>query len=119
MVGTSLPRHAVRVALPLREEHLLDFVVDADEPCLGARGPIAKVRSLGLGFPQSFFGCAKLKRKFMSEIHGAFAVFVRQVRGFLQIGRLRMSCPDLSAAWRRSSARIHRPRRRYPFALLA
>ena len=38
MVGTSLPRHAVGVALSLREEHLLDFVVDADEPCLGARG---------------------------------------------------------------------------------
>jgi hypothetical protein len=29
---------------------------DADEPCLGAGGAIAKVRRLGLGFPQSFFG---------------------------------------------------------------
>ena len=61
MVSTSLPRHAVWVALFLWKEHLLDFVVDADEPCLGAGGAIAKVRGLGLGFPHSFFGRSKLK----------------------------------------------------------
>src|SRR5262249_47924466 len=60
MVSTSLPRHAVWVALFLWKEHLLDFVVDADEPCLGAGGAIAKVRGLGLGFPHSFFGRSKL-----------------------------------------------------------
>ena len=86
MVATSLPRRVVGVALSLGEEHLLDFVVDAHEPCLGARGAIAKMRGLGLGFPHSFFGCPKLKRKFVSKVHGAFAVFVRHVRGLLQQG---------------------------------
>src|SRR5262249_52587648 len=33
-----------------------------------------------------FFGCPKLKRKFMSKVHGPFAVFVRHVRGLLQQG---------------------------------
>src|SRR5215831_15464533 len=86
MVATSLPRRVVGVALSLGKEHLLDFVVDAHEPCLGARGAIAKMRGLGLGFPHPFFGCPKLKRKFMSKVHGPFAVFVRHVRGLLQQG---------------------------------
>src|SRR5262249_24647190 len=86
MVGTSSPRPAVRVTLFLRKEHLLDFVVDTDEPCLGAGGAIAKVRGLGLGFPQSFFGGSTLKRKLMSQVHGAFAVLVGHVCSLLQHG---------------------------------
>src|SRR6266446_367651 len=89
MVGTSLPRHAVRVTLFLWKEHLLDFVVDAHEPCLGAGRAVAKVCGLGLGFPQSLFGCSKLKRELMSQVHGALAVFVRHVRGLLQHGHNR------------------------------
>src|SRR6516162_605550 len=84
--GTSLPRHAVRVTLFLWKEHLLDFVVDAHEPCLGAAGAIAKVCGLGLGFAQSLFGCSKLKRELMSQVHGAFAVFVGHVCSLLQHG---------------------------------
>src|SRR6266481_884032 len=91
MVGTSLPRHAVRVTLFLWKEHLLDFVVDAHEPCLGAGRAVAKVCGLGLGFPQSLFGCSKLKRELMSQVHGALAVFVRHVRGLLQHGHNRAS----------------------------
>src|SRR6516225_2473477 len=114
MVGTSLPRHAVGVALSLREEHLLDFVVDADEPCLGARGAIAKVRSLSLGVPQSFFGCAKLNVLRMREVETK-----AYERDPWRVCSLRSPCRRLSAARPRSSARSHRPRRRYPVALLA
>src|SRR5262245_31298912 len=104
MVATSLPRRVVGVALSLGEEHLLDFVVDAHEPCLGARGAIAKMRGLGLGFPHSFFGCPEVETKVCEQ-------------GPWRVCSLRSPCPRPSAARPRSSARSHRSRYRYPVAL--
>jgi hypothetical protein len=49
------------VPLFFLEEGLLDLIVDSQQPLLGARGAVAKMRSVGLGFPQPFLGGAQLE----------------------------------------------------------
>ena len=61
IVRGSLPRGWPRVPLFLLKKRLLDLVMDPQEPCLGARGAIAKVRRLGFELPHSFFGSSQLK----------------------------------------------------------
>src|ERR1700704_2051644 len=85
-VRGSLPRGRPRIPFLLLEEGLLDFIVDAQQPCLGAGRAIAEVRGLGLGLARSLFGGAKLERKFMSEIHGSRTIVLRHLRGLLQQG---------------------------------
>jgi hypothetical protein len=60
-VRSSLPRGRARVPFLLLKERLLDLAVDADEPRLRARGPVAEMSGLGLGLSQPFFGCAELE----------------------------------------------------------
>src|SRR5262249_47708936 len=80
----SLPRVVARLALLAAEKRLLDLVVDAQQPLLGARGAVAEVGGLGLGGAQTFLRRPQLERQLVREIHGACAVLLGHLRGLLQ-----------------------------------
>src|SRR5687768_17950714 len=61
LVSGSLPRCLPRVPVFLLEKCLLDLVVDAQEPRLGARGTVAKMIGLGFELPHSLLGSSQLK----------------------------------------------------------
>src|SRR5262249_25242205 len=82
----SLPRTVPGIPLLLLKKGLLDLVVDAHEPLLGASGAIAIMRRLRLGFPHALLRRAQLERQLVRQIHGARAVFLGHFRRFLQQG---------------------------------
>src|SRR5882672_5911138 len=60
-IGASWPRVLPRVALLFLKECLLDFIVDAQQPCFGASRTIAKVPSVGLELFDAFLGSPQLE----------------------------------------------------------
>src|SRR5262249_15277368 len=63
---------------------LLDLGVDAQQPSLRARGTIAEMRGLGLGFAHPPFGRPQLKRELVRQVHGARAILLGHVGRLLQ-----------------------------------
>jgi len=61
LVGPSLPLRLARVAFFLLEKGALDFIMNAQQPCLGASGAIAEMDGLGLEVARPFFGGAQLE----------------------------------------------------------
>jgi hypothetical protein len=50
-----------RVPFFLLKKRVLDFIMDAQEPCFRARGTIAEMCGLGLKLSSPFLGGAQLK----------------------------------------------------------
>src|SRR3954454_4532657 len=81
---TSLTRRLPLFALLPLEEGLFDLLVNAQQPRFGASGTITEIGGFGLEFSGTFLSGTQLKRKLVREVHGARAVFLRHVGGFLQ-----------------------------------
>src|SRR5262249_2146830 len=60
-VGPSLPLRLARVAFFLLEKGALDFIMNAQQPCLGASGAVAGMDGLGFEIARPFFGGAQLE----------------------------------------------------------
>ena len=69
---------------PLIEEFVLNLLVDADHPALGAERTILEVIDLGLKLDGAILGLAKLQRQLVSEIEGAVAIFLGGAGGLIE-----------------------------------
>src|SRR2546423_13285661 len=82
----SLPLRLARVALFFLEKGVLDFIMNAEEPCFRARGAVPEMRGLGLKVSSAFFGGAQLERELVRQVHGAGAVLLCHLGRPLQHG---------------------------------
>ena len=55
------------------------------KPTFGAGRPVSEEFDLGFQLIYSLFGSSELHRKLMRQLHGAVAVFIRQVSGLLDL----------------------------------
>jgi len=69
---------------PLSEELVLDLLVDADHPALGAKRAILEMVELGLKLHGAILGFAQLQRQLVRQIEGAIAVFLGGARRLIE-----------------------------------
>ena len=86
MLKCLLALRLPRIAVLFLKEGMLDFIMNAQQPCFRTGGSIAKMCNSLFKLPGPFFRGAQLKRKLVGQMHCACAVVLGHFSRFLQQG---------------------------------